>query len=145
MYLLMYQSLSHTRFHTSSILAFSKIEPESLHALFYILLLFTLEHPNRVMNDLLMLDYWSKKEEAESLQWSAMRTISLQCSSCTAMPENSATAVSWSVMPLNLLNVITLIWIRCQLALLKLLFHFPSCNRRSVFWTDSAHRNIKLC
>lgn len=107
------------------------LKPESLHAVFYFLFVFTLEHPNRVMNDLLMLDHWSKK--AENLLWSAMRTISLQCISCAATSENSTTAVSWSVMPLNLLNVITLIWIRCQLALLKLLYHFPSCDWRSVY------------
>lgn len=33
------------------------LKPESLHAVFYFLFVFTLEHPNRVMNDLLMLDY----------------------------------------------------------------------------------------
>lgn len=122
-----------------------RVQPESLHTVFYFSFVFTLEDPNRVMNDLLMLDYWSKKEKS--------RELVMKCH------EDHQSAVYLLHCNLRELNPCSVV-IRYAFELAEC--YYSNLNKMSAcasktslslsqlwlkvcLWTDLAHCVIKLC
>lgn len=121
------------------------LKPESLHAVFYFLFVFTLEHPNRVMNELLMLDYWSKKEKSREL---VMK--------CHEDHQSAVYLLRCNVRELNHCSVVIRYAFELAECYYSYLNKMSACASKTslslsqlwlkvCLWTDLAHCVIKLC
>lgn len=122
-----------------------RVQPESLHAVFYFLFVFTLEHPNRVMNDSLMLDYWSKKEKSREL---VMK--------CHEDHQSAVYLLHCNVRELNHCSVVIRYAFELAECYYSYLNKMSACASKTslslsqlwlkvCLWTDLAHCVIKLC